>query len=69
MADTIVNTPQPAPQDGGSAGWAVAVIVLIVVIAGGVIWFRYYRAPASSGTTNINVTVPTQGTSNTPSQY
>jgi hypothetical protein len=64
MADTtIVNSPARTPADSGSAGWAVAVIILIAVIAAGYIWFRYYGtgqaaqqqpAPASN-TTNIIV--------------
>jgi hypothetical protein len=63
MADTIINTPQQTPQDNGSGGWAVAVIILILVIVGGFVWYRYYRVSAPS-TTNINVTVPapTSGT-------
>ena len=71
MADTIVNTP--ATQDSGAAGWVVALIVLLAVIAGGFVWYRYYGAPQSptpAGTTNINVTVPavpgTTGTGVTP---
>jgi hypothetical protein len=61
MADTIVNTP--ATQDSGAAGWVVALIVLLAVIAGGFVWYRYYGAPqsptpASTTNTNINVTVP-----------
>ncbi len=59
MADTIVNTP--TTTDSGSAGWAIAVIVLIAVIVGGFVWFRYYKAPqpAAESGTNINVTIPT----------
>ncbi|MDP2648789.1 MAG: hypothetical protein Q8P19_02715 [bacterium] len=62
MADTIVNTP--ATQDSGVAGWVVAFIILIAVIAGGFVWLRYYggaEAP-QEGTTNINVTVPSPTT-------
>ncbi len=59
MADTIVNTPGPSNNDGSSAGWFVAVIILLAVIAGGVYVYRngIGRAPAPD-TTNINVTVP-----------
>ena len=63
MADTtIVNTPA---REGDSAGWVVALIVIIAVIFGGFMWYRYYRVPASTtSTTNINVTnpAPTSGT-------
>lgn len=59
MADTIVNTPAPRDDGGGAAGWFVAVIVLLGVIAGGIYVYRngIGRAPAPD-TTNINVTVP-----------
>ncbi len=57
MADTIVNTP--ATQESGAAGWVVALIILIAVIVGGFLWFRYYGgSPAPAGDTNINVTIP-----------
>ena len=60
MTDTtIVNTP--ATRNGSGAGWAIAIIVILAVIAGGFAWYRYYgftKAPSSAGTTNINVTLP-----------
>lgn len=64
MADTIINTPPSG--DSGSAGWIVAVIVLIAVVAGGFLWYRYQggQRPAAPDTTNINVTIPTPGGSN-----
>lgn len=66
MADTIVNTP--GPQESGTAGWAVAVVILLAVVVGGFVWYRYYRpaAPASTDTTNINVTIPAPSTGGTP---
>jgi hypothetical protein len=52
-----------------SAGWAVAVIILLAVVAvAGFLWMRYYSAPAvpaSNGGTNINVTLP-ESQSQTP---
>ena len=65
MADaTIVNTP--ATQDSNAAGWAVAVIVLLAVIAGGFVWLGYYgTGPTSTPDNNINVTVPVPGTGGT----
>lgn len=58
MADTIVNTPPS--NDSGAAGWVVALIILIAVIVGGFMWYRYYGVPQASApdTTNINVTIP-----------
>jgi hypothetical protein len=70
---TIVNNPGAAPStsdrtyiertsDDG-AGWAVAIIVLLAVLAvGAFLWVRYNRAPAAATPApgaNINVTLPT----------
>ena len=56
---TIVNTP--GDRDDSSAGWAVAVIILLVVIAGIAFWYtRYHRAPAQTGAT-VQVNLPTVG--------
>ena len=60
--------------DDSSAGWAVAVIVLIAVIAVGIFFWMRARSlvstPAAPNTgTSINVTVPTpstNGSSNNP---
>ncbi len=57
---TVINTP-PANNDSGdsSAGWAVAVILLLALIAGGVyLWANYYKAPTKQAETNINITIP-----------
>ena len=64
---TIINNTRPndrvveVDRSDNSAGWAVAVVILLLVIAGGVwAYARYYRgaAPAPSGDTNVNVTLP-----------
>ncbi|MDO8481681.1 MAG: hypothetical protein Q7S75_01190 [bacterium] len=61
MADTIVNVPDASGS--GDAGWLVALVVILVVIVGGVMWYRYgYFAPTPSSGTNINVTIPAPGT-------
>ncbi len=60
MADTVItNTPQPNNSDG-SAGWIVAVLILVVVIAGGVYAYRtgMFGGRTAPDTTNINVTIP-----------
>lgn len=60
MADTVI-TNTPAPQNDGSAGWMVAVLILIVIIAGGIYAYRqgmFGSRAAAPDTTNINVTVP-----------
>ncbi len=57
MADTIVNTPAPS-NDSGAAGWVVAIIILLAVIAGGYYVYRNGMGRAAPGTTNINVSVP-----------
>ncbi len=57
MADTIVNTP--ATQDSGAAGWVVALVIVVAVIAAGVFFYqRGSFGAAPTGGTNINVTVP-----------
>ncbi len=58
MADTVItNTPQPSDS---SAGWIVAVLLLIAVIGGGVFAYRQgmFGGRAAPDTTNINVTIP-----------
>ena len=67
---TIINNPAPTERtttiertEDSSAGWAVAVVVLLIVLAAGTyLWVHYQRAArpnTPSGTTNINLTVPT----------
>ena len=69
MADTIVNTPQQPESD--SSGWAIAVIILILVIIVGGYFLWHYRtivaAPQNPGT-NINVTIPAGNGAGTPAQ-
>lgn len=60
---TIVNTPGGDNSDS-SAGWAVAVIILLVVIAGIAFWYmRSQRAPAASPGATIQVNLPQGGDS------
>ena len=58
---TIVNNPpvQTTDASSGSAGWAVAIIILLLVIVGLVAYFEVHRvAAAVPHTANINVTLP-----------
>jgi hypothetical protein len=69
---TIIDTDTPATNrsvhvdsSDGSAGWAVAVLILVAVLVAGAFWYmRYYRAPApqpaAPGTT-VQVNLPTSG--------
>jgi len=73
---TIVNNPNPGPErvvtverSDSSTGWAIAVIVLIIVIAG-LFWWVHARQmapapaaqqPAQGGAASVNVTIPTGG--------
>lgn len=54
---TIINTPATADSSDGGSGWAVAVIILLVVIGVGVYFWLNYRAVPATGM-NINVTLP-----------
>lgn len=58
---TIVNNP--GERGDSSAGWAVAVIILLVVIAGVGFWYLRGRsaAPAATPGANIQVNIPTPG--------
>lgn len=66
---TIVNNPGPdrivEVDRTDSSGWAMAVLILVVVIAVGAYAWVHYRhaATPASGGTNINVTLPA-GTTN-----
>lgn len=57
---TVINTPSNTDSGGSGAGWAIAVLILLAVIGAGIYFWMHYRgaAPAPSGATNINVTLP-----------
>ena len=62
--DTNPNRPVLVSQDSG-AGWAVAILILVVVLVAGAFWYmRYYRAPAANsgaaGAT-VQVNLPSSG--------
>ena len=58
---TIVNTPTPGDQSGSSAGWAVAVIILLAVIAGIAFWYMRYGGASAQDGANIQIHLPTAG--------
>lgn len=65
---TVLNNPGDREENNGSAGWAVAIIILLAVIGIGVyLWSQYQGAgpavspPSTSGDTTINVTLPGVG--------
>jgi len=61
--DTNPNRPVLVSQES-SGGWAVAIVILVLVIVAGAFWYmRYYRAPATSNTPNstIQVNLPSSG--------
>jgi len=68
MADTIV-TNSPGTSDSSAAGWAVALVIVIAVVVGGIVMYQrgMFNTPAPSDTTNINVTIPTPTTDTTGS--
>ncbi len=63
---TIINNPNGPERvveidRNDSSGWAVAVVILIVVMVGGVYAWYHYRSVAvgtAFGSTNVNVTLP-----------
>jgi hypothetical protein len=66
-SDRVVERERITDNNGSdSAGWAVAVIILIAVVAlGAYLWTQAQggtpEAPSGTGGTNIEVTVPTSG--------
>lgn len=61
---TVINTPGTTESTDSSAGWAVAVIILLAVIGVGVyLWTVRGSAPADDPI-NVNVTLP--ATTQTP---
>jgi hypothetical protein len=54
---TIINTPAASDNSDSGAGWAVAVLILLVVIGAGVYFWLHYRTVPATGM-NINVTLP-----------
>ncbi len=65
MAETVIQTP--SSSDSGAAGWAVAAVVLIVVLIGAFLWFQRTTPSPQNPGTNIQVTIPnpTGNTGNT----
>lgn len=63
MADTIV-TNSPGTGDSSAAGWVVALVIVVAIVAGGIVLYQNgaFNGAGSADTTNINVTVPTPTT-------
>lgn len=56
---TVINTPPTRESEDGSAGWAVAVFILLAVIGVGIFfWTQYRESTPKTSDTNINVTIP-----------
>lgn len=63
MADTIItNTPERRVEDNGAAGLLLAFIVIVALLIGGYFLYRH-GAPGvpNTGSTNVNVTLPSSG--------
>lgn len=56
---TVINTPSRDVADN-SVGWTVAVIILLLAIAGGFYLWLQYETPVATetGDTNISVVLP-----------
>lgn len=59
MADTII-TNSPDKNDNSEAGWMLALVLVVVLIAGGIILYErgFFSRTMAPSSTNINVTVP-----------
>lgn len=60
---TIINNPTPSTErtlvTSDSSGWAVAVIILLIVLGGGAfLWIRYHNNVKAQPASVINVVVP-----------
>ena len=53
---TVVNS-----DSGGSAGWAIALAVIVLVVLAGFFLFRSGGVPTSGGGADVNVTLPSGG--------
>lgn len=66
---TIITPSNAQGASDGSAGWAVAVLILLVVLGVGAYFWTHHRGAASDAGagTNINVTLPnTSGGNSNP---
>lgn len=63
MADTIITNTPRSGDDSAGAGWVVALVIVLAIVAGGVVLYQkgFFAGanPNSPSTTNINVSVPT----------
>ena len=59
MADTFISNTPGSNNDNGSAGWMVALFIVLVVVVGGIVMYQKgYFHSAKDSTTNVNVTIP-----------
>lgn len=63
MADTIItNSPDKNSGGDGSAGWAVAFVLIVALLVGGFLLYQggffTQNTEKPADTTNINVTIP-----------
>jgi len=69
MADTIISNIPSSADESGSAGWIVALVIVLAVIIGSVVLYQKgFFGTATPSTTNINVTVPNPTTPSTTRQ-
>ena len=58
---TIINNP-PGSGDNNSGSTFGIIIIIIILLVGGFLVYRYGWHRAAPTTNNINVTIPTPGT-------
>lgn len=57
---TIVNNP-PSQDTGSGAGWAVAAIVILLVLLIAYFGFAHFGGHSAAPSANINVSLPSGG--------
>ena len=60
MADTIVHSP--SDRSDSAAGWAVAAVVVVAIIIGGILLFQDGLPGVPNTGTDVDVNMPTQST-------